>query len=357
MGGTDEYVHESPDACIILPYDTAIGLGGRLASIAIKFDSADEVRSQLDGLMPRLAINLYAGMDGAIYRYSSVGASSGVGFGTVFIPVIIAALIVLNTMLGSVFERVKEIGVFSSIGLAPNHIAVLFIAESMVYANLGAVAGYVLGQGASKLLTVSHLLPGFYLNFSSMSAVTSTLIVSGVVLLSTIYPARKASQVATPAVDRYWKVPEPDGDNWEITLPFTVTGDQAAGVNGFLAEWLAAYQDYSVGDFVTQDIRRSRIETDGGTGYETSCRVWVAPFDLGVSQSVSLLTMPTAMDGVCDVKVCITREEGDLNNWKRVNRRFINTLRKQFLIWRTLGAAERDRYVEKVDAQAIDCNA
>ena len=124
-----------------MPYDTIMSLGGDLRSIAVKYATVEEVQKQLDALMPRLGLNLYAGIGNSIYRYSSVAASSSKGFSNVFIPVLIAALIVLNTMLGSVFERVKEIGIFSSIGLAPNHIAVLFIAESMVYANLGAVVG------------------------------------------------------------------------------------------------------------------------------------------------------------------------------------------------------------------------
>ena len=41
----------------------------------------------------------------------------------------------------------------------------------------------------------------------------------------------------------------------------------------------------------------------------------------------------------------IHRQSGDISNWKRVNRRFLNTLRKQFLIWRTLGTEERERYL------------
>jgi len=41
----------------------------------------------------------------------------------------------------------------------------------------------------------------------------------------------------------------------------------------------------------------------------------------------------------------IRRESGDVANWKRVNRRFLNTIRKQFLIWRTISVAERERYV------------
>jgi len=352
--GFREYTHHEPSNCFIVPYDTLMGMGGELKSIAIKYATAREVQDQLDALMPRLGLNLYAGVGNAIYRYSSIASSSSKGFSNVFIPVLIASLIVLNTMLGSVFERVKEIGIFSSIGLAPNHIAVLFIAESMVYANLGAVAGYVIGQSLSKLLTVTHLLPGLYLNFSSMSAVTSTIVVVAVVLLSTLYPARKASEVATPAIDRSWKVPEPVGDDWDIVLPFAVTGAQAVGVNGFLQEWFKAYEEYSIGDFVTQDVRTGDMETEYGKTYTISCKAWLAPFDLGVSQIVLLRTEPTDMEDVYEVKLRITRESGDISNWKRVNRRFLNTLRKQFLIWRTLRAEDREKYLTAaVDADSV----
>jgi len=350
--GFREYTHHEPANTFIVPYDTVMSLGGTVRSIAIKFATIEQVQKQLDGLMPRLGLNLYAGIGNSIYRYSSIAASSSKGFSNVFIPVLIAALIVLNTMLGSVFERVKEIGIFSSIGLAPNHIAILFIAESLVYANLGAVSGYVVGQGVAKFLGATGWLPGLYLNFSSMSAVTSTIVVVGVVLLSTLYPARKASEVATPSVDRSWRVPDPVGDNWDIVLPFAVTGEQAAGVNGFLKEWFQAYEEYSIGDFVTQDVSGSEYDAEFGKAYAISCKAWLAPFDLGVSQIVTLRTIPTNMEDVFEVVVTITRESGDISNWKRVNRRFLNTLRKQFLIWRTLRAADRDKYLQEAALRA-----
>ncbi|MCL6629496.1 MAG: ABC transporter permease, partial [Armatimonadetes bacterium] len=294
---------------------------------------------------PRLGLNLYAGVGDKIFRYSSIATKSGKGFGSIFIPILIAALIVLNTMLGSVYERVKEIGIFSSLGLAPNHIAMLFIAEAMVYAIMSAVSGYLIGQAASKVIYTFHLFEGLYLNFSSLSAVLSTLIVVAVVLLSTIYPARKASEVATPAIERSWKVPDPVGDEWHILLPFAVTGEQARGVSGFISEWFQAYEEYSVGDFVTQDVSTGTFSSEYGTGYEVQCRAWLAPFDLGVSQKVILRTVPTSMEDVYEVTLTIIRESGDISNWKRVNRRFLNTLRKQFLIWRTLRAEERERYL------------
>lgn len=343
--GFREYTHLEPANCFFVPYKTLMNMGGDLRSLSIGFASADDVKEQLDKLMPRLGLNLYAGMGDSIYRYSSIAATSGKGFQSVFIPILIASLIVLNTMLGSVYERIKEIGIFSSIGLAPTHIAVLFIAESLVYAVLGAVAGYVLGQGASKALTMTGWLPDLYLNFSSKSAVWSTMIVVGVVIGSTLYPARKASQVATPAIRRSRKAPEPIGDLWKIILPFAVTGEQAKGVNGFLAEWFKAYEDYSIGDFVTEGVAMDTVETEYGTGYRMTSRAWLAPYDLGVSQNAELVTIPTDMEDVYEVEVSITRVSGDVSNWKRVNRRFLNTLRKQFLFWRTLKAEDRDKYL------------
>jgi hypothetical protein len=169
--------------------------------------------------------------------------------------------------------------------------------------------------------------------------------VIGVVLLSTLYPARKASEVATPAIERSWQLPDPEGDTWVIPMPFAVTGEQATALTGFMTEWFEAYEEYSIGDFVTQDVSSHEEQTGYGTSYVIELMAWVAPFDLGVSQKVRLRTLPTDMEDVFEIQLQLERVSGDVSSWRRVNRRFLNTLRKQFLIWRTLGAEERDRYL------------
>ena len=156
--------------------------------------------------------------------------------------------------------------------------------------------------------------------------------------------------MATPAIDRSWKVPEPDGDSWRIPLPFSVTGEQAKGLGTFLTEWLKAYEEYSVGDFVTQDVQAGGYESDRGPCYTLDCKAWLAPLDLGVSQTVKLETTPTSMEDVYEIYVTLGRLSGDISNWKRVNRRFLNTLRRQFLIWRTLKSEEREKYLAPVGA-------
>jgi hypothetical protein len=219
------------------------------------------------------------------------------------------------------------------------------MAESFVYAILGAILGYIIGQGTAKLITVLHLLPGLYLNYSSVSAVASTTVVIGVVMLSTLYPAHKASEVATPAIERSWHLPEPQGDSWDIPLPFAVTGEQATALTRFMMEWFEAYEEYSIGDFVTQGVTSREEPTQYGTSFIIDLMAWVAPFDLGVSQRVMLRTIPTDMEDVYEIRLGLERVSGDVSSWRRVNRRFLNTLRRQFLIWRTLRAEERDRYL------------
>jgi hypothetical protein len=128
--GFKEYTHLEPDMVFFIPYQTATNLGAELRSIAIDFDKPDVVIKRLDPLMHRLGLNLYAGQikdpnnidpakRGHVERFSSIAATSSRGLELIFFPILIASLIVLNTMLGSVFERVKEIHIFSSIGLAP----------------------------------------------------------------------------------------------------------------------------------------------------------------------------------------------------------------------------------------------
>jgi len=343
--GFQEYLHLSPDQTVFIPFDTAINLGAEVESVAVSFATRQEVEQTLQLLMPRLGFNLYAGTGDEIRKWSAIGRTSISGMSDVLVPILIAALIVLNTMLGAVYERVKEIHIFSSIGLAPSHIAMLFIAEAFVYAILGAILGYIVGQGTAKLITVFNLLPGLYLNYSSVSAVASTSVVIGVVLLSTLYPARKASEVATPAIERSWQLPEPQGDSWDIPLPFAVTGEQATAMTRFMMEWFEAYEEYSIGDFVTQDVTTREEPTQHGTSFIIDLMAWIAPFDLGVSQRVMLRTIPTDMEDVYEIRLALERVSGDVSSWRRVNRRFLNTLRKQFLIWRTLRAEERDRYL------------
>src|SRR5690606_11877032 len=144
-----------------------------------------QAEEELNELMQRAALGIFGATEenGQLVTklYSSVESTSYEGFVALFVPILIAAAIIANTMLGSVIERTREIVICSSVGLAPIHIATLFIAEAAVYAVLGSISGYLIAQMVAKFITTYGLLPGITLNYSSSAAVISTLIVMATV--------------------------------------------------------------------------------------------------------------------------------------------------------------------------------
>ena len=351
------FVHLEPANTLIIPYHTLrnIGSGNPLQSVAVRFHEGVDERQQIEEFLSRLSVTLFAGIreEGDEYVkvsiYSSLGMTSLSGMANLFVPILIAALIVLNTMMGSVYERFREIGVYSSVGLAPQHISWLFMAESSVYSVLGVVAGYLTGQIISNLLIRFELLSGFTLNYSSLSAVMACLLVMTVVMLSTIYPARRASQMAVPDVTRRWRLPPPDGDEWNFEFPFTVSGHDVLGVCVFLMGYFDSYSEESIGTFYTDGAHLERFNSDTGEGYAIRMNIWLAPFDLGVSQHVIIRAVPEAEVNIYAISLQLRRLSGEDASWRRVNQRFMNVIRKQFLIWRTVDADAKESYKNQAD--------
>ena len=175
-----------------------------------------------------------------MHRVATRSRLSVGGVGGLLVPILIAALIVFNTMLGAVYERMNEIKTYASVGLAPMHIAALFFAESSVFAVMGAMLGYLIGQIVSRgLMMVPGLMAGMTLNYSSISAVWSALLVVAVVLASTAYPARMAGKLSVPDETRKMAIPRPTSDVWEIWFPFTVSSKEALGVMSYLRDYFA----------------------------------------------------------------------------------------------------------------------
>ena len=346
------FVHLEPANTLILPYHTLrnVGSGNPLQSVAVRFADGGDVRDEVEEFLSRLAVTLFAGIkeQGDEYIkvsiYSSLGLTTFSGMSNLFIPMLIASLIVLNTMMGSVYERFREIGIYSSVGLAPGHISWLFLAESCVYSVLGVVAGYLSGQVVAKVLIEFGLLGGFTLNYSSVAAVLSCMLVIAVVMLSTIYPARKAAQMAVPDVTRRWKLPPPEGDQWDFEFPFTVSGHEVLGLSVFLIGYFDSYSEESIGTFYTDGAQLGREDMPNGEGFLIDMNIWLAPFDLGVSQHVTVRAMPEDEHNIYSVGLGIKRLSGEDASWRRVNQRFMNVIRKQFLIWRTIDAEAKDSY-------------
>jgi len=143
--------------------------------------------------------------------YSFAGTANQVVLGgyteakglSVMIPWIIVMVNVIVTMLNSMFERRKEIGILSSIGLNPSHIAGIFMAEAAIIGIVGGGVGYLLGLSSYRgLLLLSVLVEvrekvSAVWSFASLGvAVVAVLVGTGIALRSSV--------IITPSALRKW---------------------------------------------------------------------------------------------------------------------------------------------------------
>lgn len=107
----------------------------------------------------------------------------------------IGALIVFVTMMGSVNERTREIGIFRALGFRRAHIVGLIEMEATTVSCFAGLFGYLLGVGATRLilpfLAEAHLESAWDLRLAA-GAVLLAVIVGA---LASLYPALHASRM------------------------------------------------------------------------------------------------------------------------------------------------------------------
>lgn len=346
-------------ALMILPVETARRLGAAPYSLSIRFEDDAPVWPVIERLLIATGARFFISSrvpftvgdegrrlnDAGVYYIGSGYRTSIGGLAMLIIPLLIASTIILNTMLGSVFERKKEIAVFNAVGLNPTHIGLFFLAESFVYGILGSVGGYLIGQVLSIFLNRYGWVEDINLNFSSLSVAYVILFTITIVLLSTLYPAIVATKAAVPSGQRKWSMPSHDGRMMEVVFPFIYQPNLVAGVMGYIDDYLARFSEASTGELISE--RRSTVADADGVGrvrYQLTYHVALAPFDLGVTQTV---VFDAAYDDSVEayrVIMTITRDSGQDSNWVTTNKPFLERLRKLLLQWRNMKPAEHGVY-------------
>jgi ABC-type antimicrobial peptide transport system permease subunit len=120
-----------------------------------------------------------------------------------FLAIIIASLSIVDTMVMSIIERTREIGILKSLGAEEGQIRVLFLVESAAIGLIGSVAGLFLGYGVSRLgaiivrrIMIAHGGPDIDpFSLSAGIALGSIAFVVGVSLIAGLYPAARAALV------------------------------------------------------------------------------------------------------------------------------------------------------------------
>ncbi|MDD4891897.1 MAG: ABC transporter permease, partial [Phycisphaerae bacterium] len=341
----------SPSDVIILPAKFAARMGASLRGICMATATLEDAKKAANEMADRVAFPIYYGSPDEVHVLAATALTPQAPK-SLSIMLVIAGLIIFNTMLNSIAERKKEIYIYSSLGLAPMHIGVLFLAEAATYGLMGSIFGYVVGQGVATGLT--HFFPsvlgGVTLNYSGTQAIATMMLVVGVTLLSALVPAYMAGKLAAPSDTMKWKVPAPDNDVIRDTLPFTVTAQTANGIAMFLHDYLDAHREGSIGHFSTDNQSLRRTQAEGRDVLAIEATVWLTPYDLGVRQDVLLTITSTGEAGVLQVDVELRRGAGQVRSWWKLNRVFLGDLRRQLLGWRKLKAERVLEYIAAGEA-------
>ncbi|MDM8549874.1 ABC transporter permease [Desulfobacterales bacterium HSG2] len=125
---------------------------------------------------------------------------------TVSMKIIMIAIVlisILNVMMMSVYERVREIGTMSAIGTAPGRIMGLFLAEGLSLGLISTLAGNIIGILGIYILNIykirysfgrmDNLLLSPTISFSELVWVSATVLL--VSIFATLQPAYKASRM------------------------------------------------------------------------------------------------------------------------------------------------------------------
>lgn len=353
------------DRVVITPLSDAFGRvpQGDLvwSSVAIGMPDASfkEARDSIDNLMERTGTPLFYGLDGVSYRGKRAREATLGGLVDLIIPLVLAGLTVLNTMKGSVYERKDEIYVYNAVGISPRYVFFMFMAEAMVYAVVGSVLGYLVSQGVGRILTEFGLTGGLNMTYASLSTIYASLTIMAAVFISTWFPAKSAMEIAKPADDAGWNLPDPIDDELAFDLPFNFDSEQRMAVLAFFDRYLLDHSEGGAGRFFSSRPKMGYVNDEGILIPEIEATIWLKPFDLAVSQRMQIQVPVDPETDQFKARIILTRLTGTREAWTRLSKSYVALIRRHFLHWRAVSTADRkamfqearDRFAEDLNVQ------
>ena len=205
----------SRDDMIAVPYTTA---KSRLLNIdyiqsidvsAISAERTDEATKQIEELL-RLRHKIAPGSEDDFNVRNMADIAEGASEATQILTILLGGIAsisllvggigIMNIMLVSVTERIREIGIRMSVGAREIDILLQFLTEAVVLSVLGGVLGICLGLGSSSLISK---LAGMKTLVSIGSIALAFFFAGSVGVFFGFYPARKASRLDPIEALRY----------------------------------------------------------------------------------------------------------------------------------------------------------
>lgn len=171
------------------------------SSVYIKInegESDEQVRRAISAISTDLGIGKLESRDEFIdTQAAQVNQILALIYGLLFLSIIIAIVGIIITLLLSVFERKREIGLLRAIGMTRAQIRTMIRWESVITSLFGAVTGVVLGITMGVVIVVSLVEKGFSAFKLPITGTITILIIAFVIgVVAAVFPAWRATRTS-----------------------------------------------------------------------------------------------------------------------------------------------------------------
>ena len=196
------YTHDSLAGSFTASTAVVAGFAGQRFDFAVYTKMKDGVRAEAGRAALKKAVDTYGAgelLSKREYidkRAGQVNQLLGLIYGLLFLSVIIAVVGIIITLLLSVFERQREIGLLRAVGMTKSQVRTTVRWESVITSLLGAVTGIILGIGLGWVIVLALRDQGLSSFELPVSAALSIMVMAFFVgIIAAVYPAWRATKV------------------------------------------------------------------------------------------------------------------------------------------------------------------
>jgi putative ABC transport system permease protein len=129
-------------------------------------------------------------------QVSSVNQLLGLVYALLALAVLIALIGIVNTLMLSVFERTREIGLLRAVGMRRRQVRTMIRSEAVILAIFGAIIGIIIGTAMGVALVSSLKQQGITVTVVPVSSLVIFLVLAAVLgLIAATWPARRAAKL------------------------------------------------------------------------------------------------------------------------------------------------------------------
>lgn len=160
-----------------------------------------EIQAKLQALFPDL---VFLETKEATEASQFIQLLRKIAWGTSVIALFMGLFFILNTLLMSISERTREIGILSALGWSKGRILTMIVLEGLLLSSSGSLLGLALGWGGLQWLAFLKQLQGFIdPDLSSRFLAEVFLAAAGLGVLGSLYPAWRITRLRAVETLKY----------------------------------------------------------------------------------------------------------------------------------------------------------